>query len=125
MPAVALELVEGCQRLRGARDDLGDRDVTEVVGGQIRQQRHAYVCWGGSMSSALWGIFLKIVGGKIIILRADEGLKKTPGAPSDASKKHKIVRHQAGLANLDRLAQPECNGWRRQPETDHGRCNGE
>ena len=78
VPSKPVHCTQGVCR---AQNQLAGRDVAEVVAGHVRQQRQPNVGRRGAVRDRVDAVFLNIVGGQPVIVRADKGLEEGPGPP--------------------------------------------
>ena len=115
---IALQLFQGAKGGRGAGDQLAGRDVTEIVGGQIRQQREADVRRRGAMGDHSHRMLLIIVGRQPIVVRADKGLEESPGPPGQPVQKNRLGHREPHFAALQRNADQPGDRRREKPKRD-------
>ncbi|KFB71345.1 MAG: hypothetical protein AW09_003508 [Candidatus Accumulibacter phosphatis] len=104
--AMSLQRVQGAQGIGRALEQLAGREIAEVVGRKIRQQRHADVGRRGPMGDRGDAIFLVVVRRQPMLFRADEGVEERPGATRQRAQEKNLRTAQDRLAALQRTADP-------------------
>src|SRR2546430_17063771 len=94
------------ERLRRAFNELSSRNVTEVIRGQVGEQRESHIGRRSPMRDHGNGMFLIVVRRKPMILRTDELLEERPGLSGKLPEKDSLVSRQISFAPSDRLADP-------------------
>ncbi|OQA80543.1 MAG: hypothetical protein BWY31_03992 [Lentisphaerae bacterium ADurb.Bin242] len=113
------------QGIGRAFNKTAGRDGSEVVCGQIRQQREPHVGGRCAVSDDRDRILLIVVGRQPMVFRADEGLKERPRFPGGPAQKPNLCRGQCFTAADKRPAEPPGDCRRRKPEDQDGRRNGQ
>ena len=114
--AITRQRVERGKGVGRARHQPADRQVAEVHGGQVRQQRHADVGRRGAAGHDQRGMFLHVVGREPVIVRVDVGFKKAPRAPCKATEVLQLRRGQHDGCALLRPAHPPHQQGRQGPQ---------
>ena len=85
------------KRIRRALEQLSGRDVAEVVGRQIRQQRKSHVRRRGAMRDGGDRMFLAVVRRQPVVVRTDERLEERPGPSRELPEEERLVPASAAL----------------------------
>ncbi len=117
--AVALEAVEGVERGGGALEQARQRDVAEVVGGEVGEQPQADVGRRGAVGDHLGGELLHVVGRQVVVLVADEGLEEAPGLARQALQELDLPGRQAVALRAQRAADEPRHRRRAAPQQQH------
>src|SRR5918996_5516613 len=80
MVALFLQLIHAVEGISNAQCQLTWADVTQIVGGECREQEQTDVCWRGTVRYDSSRFFLKMIGWKPLIIRAYKMLKVQPGS---------------------------------------------
>ena len=94
VPFQGLHRVEGICR---AFDELPGRQIAEVVGGQVREQRQSHIRRRRAMRDSRNRMLLIVIRRKPMIVRTDEGLEERPGLSGQVLKKDRLVRQSDWL----------------------------
>ncbi len=106
MPFVARQAVHRAHRVRRAPQELPGRDVPEIAGGQIGEQRQPHVRRRRAMRDARDRMFLPVVRRQPLVVGADEGLEERPGPARELAQEQRLLRRQSRLAAGERPADP-------------------
>ena len=113
--AVPFHGLHRAQCTRRALDELSGRNVTEVVRGQIREQRQPHVGRRRAVRHHGTAILLIVIRRQPMIFRADEGLEERPGLARKLAQEEGLVGRQPGFTAGERPADPPGDGGRDQP----------
>ena len=121
MPLVPFQGLHRVHRIRRAHDKLAGRDVAEVVGRQIREQRKSHVRRRRPMRDARDRVFLEVVRRKPLVVRPDEALEERPCPARELAHEDRLSHRQPCFAAGERPADPPCDTRREEPEEQY-RC---
>ena len=120
MSLMALERRHRLKCLRRALDQGAGRDVAEVRGREVREQRDADVGRRRAMRDHRAGLLLEIVGRQPVVLLDHELLEVGPGLARDAAQEYRLLPRQLRSTALQRPAQPPGEDGRRKPKHEDG-----
>ena len=112
--------IHRAQRILRALDELPRRKVSEVVGGQVREERKPHVGRRRAMGDRGDAVFLVVVRRQPMVFRADEGLEERPGPPRKLPEKEDLVRRKGRPAASERAADPPGDGGGGEPQGQDG-----
>ena len=116
MATVLLQAGHRGQRLRRALEQPPGREIAEVVGREIGQQRQPHVGRRGAMGYRGDAVFLKVVGRQPVIVRADETVEEGPGPPRQVAQEEALFAAQRRRTTNQRPADPPGDDRGNQPE---------
>ena len=126
MALVPLELRHRVERIGRTQDELARRNVAEVVGGEIREQREAHVRRRRAMRDDRDRMLLIVVGRQPPVVRTDERLEERPGPSRERAQEGHLPGGQSRFAPRERAAHPPCDAGRDEPQQEdrrrHGQC---
>ena len=88
---VPLQGLHRVECIRRPVDELSDRNVAEVVSGQIRKERKPHVGRRRAMPDHGNGMLLIVIRGQPVIFRSDESLEERPGLSGKLPEKEGLV----------------------------------
>ena len=119
--SVAFQLFHGRQGVFGQAQAFPGSDVTQIVGAQVGQQRHADVGRRGPAGDGQCRILLDIVGGQPIVLWTNEVGEIAPGSPGRGAQEGPLGGGQIGRRRQQRPADPPADQGRTQPQQQNRR----
>jgi hypothetical protein len=122
MPAVPFEALHRGEGILGPLDQQADREIAEVAGGEVREQRQPHVGGRRARGHDRTGHFLEVVGGQPVFLGRDEGFKEPPGLAGGLAEEGQLFRLQPGDRRLDGLADPPGDPRCNAPQGEDRRC---
>ncbi len=119
MAAVSFHFFQDAQGISGPPHQVPGREVAEVVGAEVRQEREPDIGGGSHAGRARFGFFLVIVRGEPVAIGGDERFKKAPRFAADLPQVSRLPGGQAGAAFLQGPAHPPGEHGREKPDAEH------
>ena len=116
MPAVTFQSLQGGEGVPRAAHQAGAGKITEIHGGQVRQQRDSNIRRRRPGSDRRVGNLLEIVRRQPVLAGGHEGFKEMPGLPRRAPQKPPLRRGQIRRRGFNRAADPPSERRRGQPQ---------
>ncbi|MDT4803918.1 hypothetical protein FQZ97_366840 [compost metagenome] len=116
VPAMALQPGHAGQRAVEAFQQAPGAQVAEVVGGQVREQRHAHVGRRGAVGDDGGGLLLQVVGWQPVVRRADMLVEERPGLARQPAQEAQLGGRRCERRPRRRPAEPPGDGRAGQPE---------
>ena len=118
MPLVSLQRSPSCPCAFAVRsEELAGRDVAEIVGGQIREQRESHVRRRRAVRDHRDRMLLLVVRRQPLVVRAHEASRRTPMSGARAlRRKSDLLGPEARFAPRERPAHPPGDGRRNEPQ---------
>ena len=110
MALVTFERRHGGEGVGRALDQPSGREIAEIVGGQVRQQRQSHIGRRGAVRNGGSAIFLEVVRRQPMVGRADEVIEEGPGPPRQHAQEGQLSDREGGLATREGLAEPPGEG---------------
>ena len=111
MLPITLQTVHAVQRRRKPGQQSFGAQVSEIVSGQVGEQRHAHIGRRGAMGNGRPGVFLHVVRWQPVILGPDVLIEERPGLARQQPQEAQIIRRRCEHRLL---------GCRTEPPSDPG-----
>ena len=118
--AVPLQGFHGAECIRRTLDQSSGRKITEVVGGQIGEERKPHVGRRRAMRHHTHGMLLIVIRRQPMVFWAHERLEERPRLSRQHPKKDGLISRQPRLAADERSADPPGDGGRGKPGGQYG-----